>query len=91
MHCGCGLYLRRVHRDLRSGSAFFKIGDREHTYENKTLYVSKIFKWFAEDFNNDIIGFFLKYAEKELKKELEAKGDQIKIKYLHYDWSLNGK
>lgn len=56
-----------------------------------TLYVSKIFKWFAKDFNDDVIGFFLKYANEDIKKELEAKKDNIKIKYLHYDWSLNGK
>jgi len=68
------------------------INDPQRNYlKGNTLYVSKIFKWFVEDFNNDIIGFFLKYAEKELKKELEVQGDSIKIKYLHYNWSLNGQ
>ncbi len=57
--------------------------------EGSTLYASKIFDWFAEDFNNDIIGFFMKYAKGDLKKGLEA--NKGKIKYLHYDWSLNGK
>jgi len=28
---------------------------------------------------------------KDIKKELEAKKGNIKIKYLHYDWSLNGQ
>jgi hypothetical protein len=59
--------------------------------KNDTLYVSKIFKWFLEDFNGDIIGFFIKYADKEFKAELKAQKNQIKINYLHYDWSLNGK
>ena len=54
------------------------------------LYVSKIFKWFPEDFDDNIVDFFLKYAEEDFKKELEARKDKIKIKYLHYDWSLNG-
>jgi len=31
--------------------------------EGNTLYVSKIFDWFEEDFNGDILGFFLKYAK----------------------------
>jgi hypothetical protein len=56
-----------------------------------TLYVSKIFKWFAQDFNKEIVGFFSKYAKGDLKKELESNKNKIKVKYLDYDWSLNGK
>jgi len=56
-----------------------------------TLYVSKIFKWFKEDFNNDVPGFFLKYAKGDLKRLLEENRGKIKIKHLDYDWSLNGK
>jgi len=59
--------------------------------EDYTLYVSSIFKWFKEDFNKDIINFFLKYAKGDLKRQLEAKRGKIKVKYLDYDWSLNGK
>jgi hypothetical protein len=58
--------------------------------ENHTLYVSSIFKWFGEDFNKDIIGFFLKYAKRGLKEQLEANKEMIKVKYLDYNWSLNG-
>jgi len=58
--------------------------------EDHTLYVSSIFKWFAEDFDKDIVGFFLKYAKGGLKKQLEANKEKIKVKYLYYDWSLNG-
>jgi len=64
---------------------------RRNRLEGRTLYVSKIFKWFPEDFNNDIVGFFLKYAHGDLKKQLEDRKTKIKIKYLDYDWSLNGK
>lgn len=59
--------------------------------EGHTLYVSSIFEWFAEDFNKDIVGFFLKYAKGDLKEQLEANREKIKVKYLDYDWSLNGK
>lgn len=59
--------------------------------EKDTLYVSSIFKWFSEDFNEDIIGFYLKYAEGDFEKSLEENKDEIKIKYLDYDWSLNGR
>jgi hypothetical protein len=59
--------------------------------EGKTLYVSSIFKWFKEDFRNDIVGFFQEYAQGNLKKELDSSAEEIKVKYLAYDWSLNGQ
>lgn len=40
---------------------------RRNRLEQQTLYVSSIFKWFSEDFNNDVVGFFLKYAQGDLK------------------------
>ena len=58
--------------------------------EGQTLLVSKIFKWFKEDFNNDIVGFFLKNGNEGLVKGIESSQQKIKIEYLHYDWSLNG-
>jgi hypothetical protein len=59
--------------------------------KGNTLYVSQIFEWFSGDFNDDIIGFFAKYARGELKRDLEAKRENIKVKYIDYDWSLNGR
>lgn len=64
---------------------------KSNRLEDHTLYVSSIFKWFAEDFNKDIVGFFLKYAKEDLKEQLEAHKEKIRVKYLDYDWSLNGK
>ena len=59
--------------------------------EGKTLYVNSIFKWYSEDFNNDIIGFFIQYAKGDLKEKLIRNLREIKIEYLDYDWSLNGR
>ena len=59
--------------------------------EVKTLYVNKVFDWFSEDFENGVVAFFLKYSKGDLKKRLEANKGKIKVKYLDYDWSLNGK
>jgi hypothetical protein len=59
--------------------------------ERTTLYVNKIFDWFSEDFEEGAFNFVLKYAQGALKKRLEANRHEIKIEYLHYDWSLNGK
>ncbi len=57
--------------------------------EGDTLKVSSIFKWFSKDFNEDIKGFFLKYAEADLKAGLSKNTEKIKIRYLKYDWTLN--
>jgi hypothetical protein len=70
--------------------AFINDPDRNRLQGN-SLYVSSIFKWFSEDFNDDIVGFFMKYAKGELREELKRKAGGIEIEYLDYDWSLNGK
>jgi hypothetical protein len=59
--------------------------------EGSTLYVSSIFKWYSEDFNNDIVGFFTKYAKGALKERLQKQAKKIRVEYVEYDWSLNGK
>jgi hypothetical protein len=56
-----------------------------------TLYVTKIFKWFKKDFNGDIIVFFMTYGSEDLKSNLSRQKKQLRIEYLDYDWSLNGK
>ena len=78
-------------RQLNNAVTAF-INNRQRNYfEGNILYVSRIFKWFKEDFNEDVVGFFIKYADEDLKKKLEIKKQAIKITYLRYDWSLNGK
>ncbi|MBW1816486.1 MAG: DUF547 domain-containing protein [Deltaproteobacteria bacterium] len=57
--------------------------------EGDTLYASRIFDWFEGDFNDDVPGFFLKYAKGDLKRQLEEKRGDLRLKYLDYDWSLN--
>ena len=64
---------------------------QSYRLEGRNLHVSRIFKWFSEDFNEDALSFFIKYANGELKTKLEPQPEKINIKYLAYDWSLNGK
>jgi hypothetical protein len=78
-------------QQLDANTRSFLNNPGKNRLEGNTLYVSKIFKWFGEDFGGDVVGFFLKYAEEDLKNRLLAKGDQIKIDYLTYDWGLNRK
>jgi hypothetical protein len=70
-------------------AAFINDPDRTRL-EGSTLYVSKIFDWFSEDFD-DLVGFVLQYARGELKTQLEDRRSSVKVKYLDYDWSLNGE
>jgi hypothetical protein len=78
-------------RQLNDAATAFINNPQRNYLEGNILYVSQIFKWFKEDFNEDVVGFFIKYADEGLKKELEIKKEAIKINYLRYDWSLNGK
>ena len=59
--------------------------------DGQTLWVSKIFDWYGGDFNDDPVGFFLLYAEGDLKSQLTRQRGQLKVDYLDYDWSLNGR
>ena len=67
----------------------FVNGPKNYRLDGDSLWVSSIFKWYSEDFNNDPAGFFQIYAEASLKKALDEIGNRIKVKYLDYDWSLN--
>ena len=57
--------------------------------DGNKFYVSRIFKWFGEDFDHDVLSFYQKYADGDLKQKLSENRKKIQIKYLDYDWSLN--
>ena len=52
----------------------------------KKIQISKIFEWFKGDFtkNGSLIDYFNKYSTTKIHK-------RAKIRYLTYDWNLNGK
>ncbi len=66
------------------------INDKGSTFiKDNTLYISKIFSWFEDDFNDNPLPFIKRYAVGDLKNQLEAAGLNLKIAYLRYDWTLN--
>jgi len=66
------------------------INNKRNTFiKGDTLFISKIFDWFDEDFNDNPLFFVRQYAEKDLKAKLDEIGTKPKITYLHYNWSLN--
>lgn len=59
--------------------------------ETNTLYLSKIFEWFAGDFikkSGSVEAFIRPYLSDEARSFLEG---NPKIAYLEYDWSLNAQ
>jgi hypothetical protein len=60
-------------------------------YAENTLYLSKLFDWFAGDFESQsgsVLEFVKPYLAKEALTFLER---DPKIAYIHYDWALNAK
>jgi hypothetical protein len=80
----------RLNAQLNTATKHFINNPKFNRLEKNTLYVSSIFKWFSEDFNDDIIGFFEQYASPELKNAIIARRSSLEAEYLDYDWSLNG-
>ena len=81
----------KLDQQLDEATRSFINNPGSYRLEGQNLHVSRIFKWFSEDFNEDALGFYIKYANAELKKKLGSGPEKINIKYLAYDWSLNGK
>lgn len=78
-------------RQLTENTVNF-INDSKFNYlDGSTLYLSRIFKWFSEDFEDGILDFVTTYARGELKERLREFGDEVDIRYLDYDWSLNAR
>lgn len=59
--------------------------------ESRTLWLSKIFDWFADDFEpaGGVRAFAARYAPAELAGAIAAEGERLRLRYLEYDWSLN--
>ena len=68
------------------------INDPGNTFlKGNTLFVSRIFKWFEDDFSGNPLGFIRQHAEDPLKQALDkasARGS-IDLEPLYYDWTLN--
>jgi len=76
-------------RQLDAATIHFINDPRRNFIKGDKLYVSRIFKWFGEDFGGDILGFFRTYARDGLAKQITDAGNRLEVRYLDYDWSLN--
>jgi len=80
-----------LNRQLDMATRNFLNDPKSNYLKGDTLYVSRIFKWYGEDFPDGVVAFVLSYANGDFKKQLEARKGRIRVEYLDYDWSLNGK
>jgi hypothetical protein len=80
----------KLNDQLEDATRLFLNHPDNYRLEGSHFYVSRLFKWYGEDFNNDAIGFYLNYANEDLKARLQAAGRTLSVKYLKYEWGLNG-
>ncbi len=60
--------------------------------QTRTLHLSMIFRWFHEDFETaagSVAGFVARYLEEPAASAARQPG--VRIAYVDYDWSLNGR
>ncbi len=74
----------KLDSQLDSAALNFLENKSKNYLENKTLYVSKIFKWYGDDFNKKH-GNFIKY----IVKTLNLPKKRYDIEFNSYDWKLN--
>lgn len=58
--------------------------------EKRIFYLSQIFNWYRDDFGRneqDLVEFIKPYLNQDVRDFLAA--NQVKVKYLEYDWRLN--
>lgn len=75
-----------------AAQSFINSKEVEIIPEEKVLRISQIFKWYRADFGtrDDLIGFLIRYLDGGEKKEfLKNNTNRVRIRYNHYDWSLN--
>ena len=60
--------------------------------DKNTVYYSELLDWFRNDFADEEMGlvtYSLTYLDLNTASEI-SEAEDLKIKYLAYDWSLNG-
>lgn len=67
---------------LDAAAKDFLTNPKKNRVEGKTVYLSKIFKWYGGDFS--MLGGFKNYVAKVL-----GLGGDYRYKFMDYDWSLN--
>ena len=57
-----------------------------------TLYLSSYFDWYADDFRavaDNVLDYVTRYAPDEVATLIEERGDELTVRIMDYDWTLN--
>jgi hypothetical protein len=59
--------------------------------ERRTLHLSRIFDWFAEDFApaGGVLAYLARYVDDDVRPALAKGGAGLSLEYMDYDWSVN--
>ncbi len=62
--------------------------------KKNTIYLSKIFDWYQEDFGEnktEVINYVMQFYSDDQKRRLVPSEGEIKVIYTDYDWNLNSQ
>lgn len=79
----------RLDQQLDEQARKFVNDGRNNFFRDGTLFLSRIFKWYEDDFDGKPVQFVRQYASGNLKQKIDDSKDRLDISYLNYDWSLN--
>jgi len=79
----------RLDQQMNEQAREFINDGRNTFFQGRTLFLSRIFKWFEDDFSENPVQFVRRYAAGDLKQQIDNSKDRMDIRYLDYDWSLN--
>lgn len=74
---------QKLNMQLDKAAKKFLTDRKKNRIESKTLYLSKIFEWYGDDFKEKYGGY-----KEYIIQLLKLSGD-YKIKFIDYDWNLN--
>jgi hypothetical protein len=84
---------QRLQAQLDDAARSFVNSPNGALVKDGAVYLSKIFDWYAQDFGGraGVLAFVRKYADDELLRGVESLGADPHVRFLNYDWTLNGE
>ncbi len=88
----------KLAQQLDNNTALFLADHSRNYIDGETVYLSRIFDWYEEDFEQDwqgfdsVLEFIRHYADaiaNNASQESRLNTNELRIRYLDYDWGLN--
>ena len=88
----------RLQQQLEENTRLFLADQQRNHFDGNTLYISRIFDWYEEDFQqgwggvNSVQEFLAQYSDAlglSVDKRTALLSGEIRLRYLRYNWGLN--